>query len=70
MCECSSNNPCPTLNQYIELFETGKKIENERYNIIFKRLFSDRTASKELFDQKMKAVKFLLERDKNMILET
>lgn len=64
MCECSSINPCPTLNQYIELFETGKKIENERYNIIFKKLFSDRTTSKEFFDKKMKAVKFLLERDK------
>ncbi len=69
MCECSSINPRPTLNQYIELFETGKKIENERYNIIFKRLFSDRSVSKELFNQKMRAVKFLLEREKNMILE-
>ncbi len=53
----------PTLNLYIEAFESGQKIENERYDIIFKCLFSDRTGSKELFDRKMVAVKSLLERD-------
>ena len=54
----------PTLNLYIGLFESGKKIENERYDIIFKRLFSDKIVSKELFKHKMDSVKFLLERDK------
>lgn len=54
----------PTLNQYIKLFEIGETIENERYDIIFKRLFSDRQANKELFEKKMDGVKFLLERDK------
>lgn len=54
----------PTLNLYIDQFESGKKIENERYDIIFTRLFSERVVSKELFDHKMDAVRFLLERDK------
>ena len=54
----------PTLNLYIEQFESGKKIDNERYDIIFKRLFLDRIESKELFEQRMDAVRFLLERDK------
>ena len=54
----------PTLNLYIDRFETGKKIDNERYELIFKRLFSDRIVSKELFEKKMDAVKYLLERDK------
>lgn len=54
----------PTLNQYIDLFESGKKIENERYDIIFNRLFSERLDNKDLFKRKLDAVKFLLERDK------
>lgn len=54
----------PTLNLYIDKFENGKKIDNERYELIFKRLFSDRIVSKKLFDKKMDAVKYLLERDK------
>lgn len=54
----------PTLNQYIKLYEMGQTIENERYDIIFKRLFSDGQANREMFNQKMDGVKFLLERDK------
>lgn len=54
----------PTLNLYIELFEEGKRIENERYDIIFDRLFSGRLVNRELFDRKMESVKFLLERDR------
>ena len=54
----------PTLNLYIEQFESGKKIDNERYDIIFKHLFSDRIESKDIFEQRVNAVKFLLERDK------
>lgn len=54
----------PTLNQYIELFETGQKIANERYEIIFRRLFADQTISKEQFDRRMDSVKYLLERDR------
>ncbi len=54
----------PTLNQYIEFYETGQKIENERYNIIFNRLFSDQQADRDLFERKLYSIKYLLERDK------
>ena len=54
----------PTLNQYIELFETGQKIDNERYNIIFDRLFSDECKTRVQFDNEMNSVRFLLERDR------
>ena len=54
----------PTLNQYIELFESGHKIENERYEIIFRRLFSADKMTREQFDTQMKSVRFLLERDR------
>lgn len=53
----------PTLNQYIETFEAGQTIENERYNIIFKRLFSDRQIDRGLFEKRVEAVRYLLERD-------
>lgn len=54
----------PTLNQYIELYESDHKIENERYAIIFNRLFSDDEITREQFDRLMDSVKFLLERDR------
>lgn len=54
----------PTLNFYIEQFEKGNKIENERYDIIFQRLFSGRLVNRELFERKIEAVKYLLERDR------
>ena len=54
----------PTLNQYIELYETGQKIENERYNIIFKRLFSEDHSDRESFEKSLYAIKNLMERDK------
>ena len=54
----------PTLNQYIELFESGKHIDNERYDIIFNRLFSDGIVNRELFDRKIESIKILLERDR------
>jgi len=54
----------PTLNQYIRLFEMGQAIDNERYDIIFKRLFSERQESKDLFEKNLEAVKYLLERDR------
>ncbi len=54
----------PTLNQYIELYEKGQKIENERYNIIFKRLFSELQLDRDLFEKKLISIKNLLERDR------
>lgn len=60
----SLNISRPTLDQYIELFEKGQKIENDRYEIIFNRLFSDDNMAREQFDLQLDSVKFLLERDK------
>lgn len=54
----------PTLDQYIEIFECGKEIENERYNIIFKRLFSNLDIDRYEFDKRLMSVKYLLNRDK------
>lgn len=54
----------PTLNQYIEFYETGQRIENERYDIIFKRLFSGRPADRDLFERRILSIKNLIERDK------
>ncbi len=54
----------PTLNLYIELYETGQKIENERYDIIFRRLFSEQTVSRDLFEKKLLSIKNLMERDR------
>lgn len=54
----------PTLNLYIEQFELGKKIENERYDIIFNRLFSNEKMERAEFDKRLESVKFLLDRDK------
>ncbi len=53
----------PTLNQYIELFENNQKIENERYNIIFNRLFEDTDAPADIFAKKLQGIKNLLDRD-------
>ncbi len=54
----------PTLNQYIELYEKGNDIENDRYNIIFQRLFSNPNMDREGFDRQLESIKYLLERDK------
>ena len=54
----------PTLNQYIEIYENGQKIENERYDIIFKRLFSDQKVDRDSFEKKLMSIKNLLERDR------
>ena len=54
----------PTLNQYIKQFEMGQTIDNERYDIIFRRLFWDENESGELFKKRLEGVKFLLERDR------
>ena len=60
----------PTLNAYIDQFEVGRKIENDRYDIIFNNLFSDRSVNRELFDRKLDSAKYLLERDKKYDIGT
>lgn len=53
----------PTLDTYIEMFESGQTIPKERYNIIFKRLFDVDTGSAEAFFKNLKQVENLLSRD-------
>ncbi len=60
----------PTLNQYIEMYENGNDIENERYNIIFQRLFSNFDTNREAFDRQLESIKFLLERDRRYDIGT
>ena len=54
----------PTLDQYIKVYESGERIDNERYQIIFERLFRDTTMGREEFDRVILSIKLLLERDK------
>lgn len=53
----------PTLDTYIEMFESGQTIPKERYDIIFKRLFDYDKCSAEEFAKNLKQVENLLSRD-------
>lgn len=53
----------PTLDTYIEMFESGQTIPKERYDIIFKRLFDYDNCSAEEFDKNLQQVENLLSRD-------
>ena len=56
----------PTLDTYIEMFESGQTIPKERYDIIFKRLFDYDNCSAEEFAKNFQQVENLLSRDQNM----
>ena len=53
----------PTLDTYIEMFESGQVIPKERYNIIFKRLFSVQDFSAKEFERNLQQIENLLNRD-------
>lgn len=53
----------PTLDTYIEMYEQGKTIPKERYNIIFKRLFDDEQLSANDFYDALQNAERLLKRD-------
>lgn len=53
----------PTLDTYIEMFESGQTIPKERYNIIFKRLFDSDSNSAEEFEKSFRQIENLLSRD-------
>ncbi len=53
----------PTLDTYIEMFESGQTIPKERYDIIFKRLFDCDNCSAEEFSKNLQQVENLLSRD-------
>lgn len=55
----------PTLDSYIKLYESGKVIPRERYQIIFEKLF-DVELDEELFNVQLENVKRLLERDERL----
>lgn len=53
----------PTLDTYIEMYESGQTIPKERYNIIFKRLFDSDINSAEEFEKSFRQIENLLTRD-------
>lgn len=53
----------PTLDTYIEMYEQGKTIPKERYNIIFNRLFDDEQLSANDFYDALQNAERLLKRD-------
>lgn len=53
----------PTLDTYIEIFESGQTIPKERYDIIFRRLFERENYSAEEFVKSFQQVESLLIRD-------
>lgn len=53
----------PTLDTYIEMFESGQTIPKERYDIIFNRLFNNDGDSAEIFSKRLQKVEELLGRD-------
>lgn len=56
----------PTLDSYIEQYEADGKLDKERYNIIFSRLFSSENVGRTEFDARLKSIEYLLDRDKRL----
>lgn len=56
----------PTLDLYIDLYESGDLIPKERYDIIFHELFDDRTSDKTEFLKRIIRLKSLLQRDEKL----
>ncbi|OQB12887.1 MAG: hypothetical protein BWY15_02036 [Firmicutes bacterium ADurb.Bin193] len=53
----------PTLDSYIDLYEKGQQIPQEKYQLIFDRLFSNEIFDKETFLAEVDSIHFLIERD-------
>ena len=54
----------PTLDTYIDMYESGQTIPKERYDIIFKSLFDASDGSSEKFNENLLKMEALLNRDK------
>lgn len=54
----------PTLNSYIDTFEKGGKINSEKHQLIFEKLFTNESISRERFNEIVSRYHKLLERDK------
>lgn len=53
----------PTLDTYIEMFESGQTLPKERYDIIFKKLFDSKIVSAKEFENTLQQIEDLLNRD-------
>ncbi len=54
----------PTLNSYIEMFERGEKIGSDKHQLIFEKLFTNESITREQFYEILNRYHKLLERDK------
>lgn len=54
----------PTLDSYIDLYENKQSIPQEKYQLVFDRLFSDDIKDKDSFLAEVDNIHFLIERDK------
>lgn len=54
----------PTLNAYISMFENNENLPNEKYQLIFEKLFNDGVDSKDQFDSILDRYHNLIARDK------
>jgi len=54
----------PTLYNYVSTFESGEKISNDKYQLIFERLFSDDVKTKQDFQSILEKYHVMLERDR------
>ena len=52
----------PTLDMYIEMYESGKEIPKEKYQIAFNSLFNEKL-TKTKFVEELKELSYLLKRD-------
>lgn len=54
----------PTLNAYISMFENDEKLPNEKYQLIFEKLFNDEVDSNDEFNSILDRYHNLIARDK------
>ena len=54
----------PTLNSYIEMFERGEKISSDKHQLIFEKLFTNESITRDQFNEILNRYHRLLERDK------
>ena len=54
----------PTLDSYIEMYESNKPLPKEKYQIIFDKLFTAEITSKKAFLNNLEELYYLIERDK------
>lgn len=53
----------PTLDNYIKMYENAQQLPNDKFQIVFDMIFSDKVDSEEDFKERFRQVKKLLQRD-------